>query len=237
MEKSDLIDILESTLENRKSEIERFKEELERAFAKSSVKDKLCESFSEQEKDFKKHVYSEHLEENLPFTSKCGKCDHESEDENNLKLHVQSNFCDLECENDDDLKKHIDNDHEAGPVCMEYQCKVCSLTCKTKSKLKDHLCRVIVRNPSFCDYYTKNWIVLNRCTPIFHRFEKREIAILHCKECQENQNRCSEKFPLWLPSQEDEPGGVWHLDQVKFLQDGRINWQAIKLILGTERED
>ena len=79
--------------------------------------------------------------------------------------------------------------------------------------------------------------MLNRCTPIYHRIEKREVALLHCVECQENKNRCSEEFPLWLPAQEDEPDGVWHLELIKFLKDGRINWQAIKVLVGTEREE
>ena len=71
LEKSDLIDILENTLENRKSEIERLKEELEKAVEKSSVKEKMCESLIEKERDLKEHVYSEHCNENLPSTSKC----------------------------------------------------------------------------------------------------------------------------------------------------------------------
>ena len=99
------------------------------------------------------------------------------------------------------------------------------------------MCRINVRNPTFCDFYAKNWIVLNRCTPIFHRIEKKEVAILHCIDCKENKNRCSEKFPLWLPAQEDEANGVWHLDLEKFLKDGRIDWQTIKGLVKSEREE
>ena len=42
-----------------------------------------------------------------------------------------------------------------------------------------------------------------------------------------------EKFPLWLPAQEDETDGLWHLDLSKFLKDGRIEWQSVKTLVRT----
>jgi hypothetical protein len=116
----------------------------------------------------------------------------------------------------------------------QYECKMCNLACKTEEKLENHLCRITVKNPSFCDFYTSNWIALNRCSYIFHRIDKVEVALLHCKDCTENKNRCVEKFPLWLPAQEDENNGLWHLDLSMYLLDGRLNWQAIKILLKTE---
>ena len=80
----------------------------------------------------------------------------------------------------------------------------------------------------------KNWIALNRCSYIFHRINKVEVAVLHCKDCTENKSRCCEKFPLYLPAQEDETNGLWHLDLSKYLEDGRLNWQAIKMLVKTE---
>ena len=105
---------------------------------------------------------------------------------------------------------------------------------KTEEKLENHLCRITVKNPSFCDFYTKNWIAINRCSYMFHIIEKVEVALLHCKDCTENKNRCDNKFPLWLPAQEDEKNGLWHLDLSKYLEDGRLNWQAIKRIVKTD---
>ena len=116
---------------------------------------------------------------------------------------------------------------------QQFQCDVCEIACSTEDKLKKHLCRVTVRNPSFCDLYTKNWILVNRCTFIYHRVKKVEVALLHCKDCTENISRCTEKFPLWLPAQEDEIDGVWHLELIKFLKDGRIDWQGIKTYVKT----
>ena len=66
---------------------------------------------------------------------------------------------------------------------------------------------------------------------MYNRLEKAEIALLHCKDCIENINRCQDKFPLWLPAQEDQEDGVWHLDLSKYLKDGRIDWPAVKILV------
>ena len=126
------------------------------------------------------------------------------------------------------------NDSATSQLVDNFECKNCNLTCKTEDKLENHMCRIEVKNPSFCDFYTKNWIALNRCSYVFHRIEKVEVAVLHCKDCTENKNRCCEKFPLYLPAQEDETNGLWHLDLSKYLEDGRLYWQAIKMLVKTE---
>ena len=70
---------------------------------------------------------------------------------------------------------------------------------------------------------------------IFHRIEKVELALLHCKDCTERTGkRCCEKYPIYLPAQEIENNGLWHLDLSKYLEDGRIKWQAIKILVRTE---
>ena len=94
------------------------------------------------------------------------------------------------------------------------------------------MCRITIKNPTFCDLYIKNWIAVNICNLIYNRIEKSEVAILHCQDCIENKARCGEKFPtLWLPAQEDTKEGVWHLDRAKFLKDGRLDWQAVKTLV------
>ena len=45
---------------------------------------------------------------------------------------------------------------------------------------------------------------------------------IQCKNCIDNKNRCSEKFHLWLPSQENDVDGPCHLELLKFLKDGNI---------------
>ena len=79
-------------------------------------------------------------------------------------------------------------------------------------------------------------VLINKYIPIYNRLEKAEIALLHCKDCIENINRCQDKFPLWLPAQEDQEDGVWHLDLSKYLKDGRINWPAVKILVNKSHE-
>ena len=158
---------------------------------------------------------NENTDTNVPSTSKCGKCDYESDTEV-------------------DLKAHIESDHEDEILC-NFECETCDLVCKTGEKLKKHLCRIEVKNPTFGDFYISNWVVTNRCNPIFHKIKNQEIAILHCKECMNNENRCSDKFPLWLPAQEDGVDGSWHLDLLKFLKDGSIEWPAVITLVKTDK--
>lgn len=190
-------------------------------------------------------------EEDLPSTSKCGECKYESDEESEMKIHMESNHdykcntCEISCISKLLLENHMKEIHKEkvdeseiesvslAKPSQSFECNVCNLACKTEEKLKNHMCRVTVRNPSFCDLYTKNWIVLNRCTFIYHRLKKEEVALLHCKDCVDNNNRCVEKFPLWLPAQEDETDGLWHLDLSKFLKDGRIEWQSVKTLVRT----
>ena len=175
-----------------------------------------------------------HKDDDLPSTSNCGNCDYKSDEESEMKLHIESNHsfkcktCHKIFSSELSLKSHVEDKH-ATPKTLE--CETCSYICNTAEKLEKHMCRITVRNPSFCDLYTKNWIVLNRCTYIYHRIEKREVALLHCKDCMDNKNRCMEKYPLWLPAQEDKEDGIWHLDLSNFLKDGRLEWPALKTLV------
>ena len=117
---------------------------------------------------------------------------------------------------------------------VDVECKICGSAYNTEEKLKDHLCRVTVRNPTFCNLYTKNWIAVNRCTSIFHRIKKEEVAILHCADCVNKIKRCGEKYPLWFPAQEDREDGIWHFEVRNFLKDGRIDWQSMKKLINTD---
>ena len=89
----------------------------------------------------------------------------------------------------------MESDHE-DEILLNFKCEKCDLVCKTGDKLEKQMCRIEVKNPSFSDLYIHNWIVLNRCSPIFHDIKNQEIAMLHCKDCIDNTNRCTEKFPL-----------------------------------------
>ena len=191
---------------------------------------------------------SKHSDEDKPTTSKCGECLYESDEESDMKLHIKTNheftcnICGFAFQTQMDLKTHTGEEHASNidesetsngsqvTTIGNHECEICNLQFRTDYKMKNHMCRVTVKNPSFCDLYTKNWIILNRCTPIYHRIHKEEVTLLHCVDSVENKNRCSEKFPIWLPAQEDVENGIWHLDLSKYLNDGRMDWQALKMI-------
>jgi hypothetical protein len=58
---------------------------------------------------------------------------------------------------------------------------------------------------------------------------------LHCKDCIDNRNRCSEKIPPWLPAQEDDVDGSWHLELFKFMKDGNIDWPAVETLVKIDK--
>ena len=91
-----------------------------------------------------------------------------------------------------------------------------------------------VKNPSFCNFYTKNWIAVIGCTSVFHRIRKEEVTILHCDDSVNNRKMCGEKYPLWFPAQEDREDGIWHFEVRNFLKDGRIDWQSMKKLINTD---
>ena len=238
--------ILENTVESRNSEIIYLKEEIE-------SDERVNKSEKVKSDDKNKSEKDKQTDEDIPSTSKCGKCDYESEEECEMKKHLESkhdsmdNNCDLACSNKLVLERHVavkvsksESDHE---VCEKtstnFYCKTCNLAFSSEDKLDKHFCRVTVRNPSFCDLYTKNWILLNRCSFIYNRIKKVEVALLHCNDCVENKSRCTDKFPIWLPAQvddQDDDGnfiGLWHLEMKNFLMDGRIQWQAVKTFVKT----
>ena len=223
-EKCDMVVILEYTVDNKNQQIDILKKEVEKV---------------NRDLEFKENVSCEYP---------CSICDYKCSNISTLEEHIEGNHVPkpdviiYKSDSEESVDKHKRTVHAPicdSPLLLEhlFDCKICNFTCTTEDKLKNHMCRVTVINPTFCDLYTKNWIVLNRCTPIFHRIEKIEVAILHCKDCKDNINRCSENFPLWLPAQEDKTNGVWHLELEKFLKDGRIDWQALKCIRRTEREE
>ena len=159
-------------------------------------------------------------DEDLPSTSKCGQCDYESDSEHEIKEHILINHericnpCDLSSSSKLSHATHNDDTHipnsnkfesDVYVTKTDIECKTCGSVFRTEEKLENHLCRVTVRNPTFCNFYTKKWIPVNRCSSIFHRIKKEEVAILHCEDCVTKKNRCGENHPLWFPAQEDHP--------------------------------
>ena len=102
------------------------------------------------------------------------------------------------------------------------RCNVCCLAFKTEDRLNKHICRLDVENPTYSEYYIKNWTVANGCTPLFSSTKKIEIAILHSKMCLGGKNICAKRT---------FENTVIHLESEKYLKKGKINWQALSLNL------
>ena len=73
-EATDNIVILENTLENKNSEIDFLQINLKTIEEVSSCDS--CDKSKKEEKELKKHDFVEHVEEDLPTTSKCGTYDY-----------------------------------------------------------------------------------------------------------------------------------------------------------------
>ena len=125
-----------------------------------------------------------------PSTSKCGKCQYESDDESDLLMHIKSNH--------------------------EYKCDVCELTFQSDTKLKTHMCRVHVKNPTCGDHYTRNYIVWKCCTVIFSKSKEQEVVYLHSEQCFDNSNRCSDLYPSYHMTNYD--GEAYHTPLNDFSQ-------------------
>ena len=186
--------MLENKLATQDQKVYDLKEEL-RTIADTTpiaLCDK-CEYISNQEKSFKDDDETEHLDENLPSTSKCGKCEYTSDDEEDLNQHIQSvhvilcNLCDFETDSNSTFNEHNLSVHT-------FPCKNCNLSFKSERKLSEHMCRIHILNPICGDSYMKNWIIFEGCTRIYSTSLEREIVYLHSKQCI-NVKWCPDMLP------------------------------------------
>ena len=134
-----------------------------------------------------------------PSTSKCGKCEYESDGENDLLMHIKSNH--------------------------DITCDVCALTFQSETKLKIHMCRMHVKNPTCGDHYTRSSIVVDCCTVIFSKSKEQEVVYLHSEQCFNDTNRCSDFYPSYHIN--DFDGEAYHAPLKYFFLEGKINWNAL----------
>ena len=92
---------------------------------------------------------SEHTDESMPSTSKCGTCDYKSDDETDLQIHMTSNhlitmikcdFCEIEEKSEKELNVHKLSAHGI-------KCEHCNETYSGEKKFETHTCRKNVPNP------------------------------------------------------------------------------------------
>ena len=139
------------------------------------------------------HAPIHHEDENEPSTSKCTKCDFESDTESDLEVHSNSNhvlvcnLCQYKTISSSEMENHELNEHS-------FSCTECLNTFKTPDKLDDHTCKLEVTNPSLGSFYTRSWVNGNGCNAVFCNKKSQEVAILHCERCVANIKSCS-----WAP--------------------------------------
>ena len=87
-------------------------------------------------------------------------------------------------------------------------------------------------NPSFGDYYMKNWFARDDCIRIFSETQKVDIGMLHSEKCI-NIIHCS-----YLPHQIIHKTNRFvddnfytHMPASKYLLEGNVNWNILKLAL------
>ena len=82
-----------------------------------------------------------------------------------------------------DMRKHVEINH-----WVKY--KNCSDNFAGIDKLNNHMWRVHVRNPSYGNYYMKDWFIRNHCIRIFSEQSRKEIGTLH-SDLYIESNPCS----------------------------------------------
>ena len=127
----------------------------------------------------------------MTSSNMCGKCEYHSEDEEELKEHIMLvhvlfcsvfNFqtesktrfdahikkdhtnrctnCDFETQSEEDLNMHVYNEHK-------FSCTKCHHTSKNNTKHTNHTCKVYIQNPTYKNFYTKEWLNGNGCNAIY----------------------------------------------------------------------
>ena len=171
LEKSDLVDILEHTLENRNSEICRLKEKLEDVY-------KLKEE-CERNQCISGEIESQDSESNIATTSSknrlaCEHCEYVSSHESCMESHVKKNhvweckYCDQIFTTEDQLDEHVDEKHE---------CQFCDMKTKTRVELQQHKRQKHEIKCKLCMFETWNNRNLGD-----HMIEKHEYSSM-CNTC------------------------------------------------------
>ena len=175
---------------------------------------------------------------------KCDPCEKEGEITSNSDIHSENKYetievnceastsirsilkCDISCDECDMKTKNVAelNAHKIEKHKEHLSCDQCELTFDSREKLRKHMCRLNIVNPTCDEFYVKNWIHVDRCTPVFSLKKRKEVVILHSKDCVSFENRCSE-YP---PDYEEFYNDSWHREREDYIINGEIDWEELK---------
>jgi hypothetical protein len=201
----------ENVIQSRNFEVQRLNKELNTLKATTSVLSEKCENEHKKERDrwSELNVQSDNLASLISTFNgslnpirqvqlKCEECEFEVNNEHDLKMHVKANHM-VECEN-----------------CNEKFAGI--------NKLNSHMCRIHVINPSFGDYYMKNWFVKNECIRVFSEQKQKEISILHSELCIKNHPCSCLPSNFRSKSSFTDENKLVHMPASLFILDSEVNW-------------
>ena len=166
--------------------------------------------------------------DNEASTSAYNKFENEVDIEKHIEEHTQASHsetasiielyncdeCDFVGQLKNALRDHMKLKHEA-------QCETCKEMFVGEKKVKNHMCRIFLINPTFGDFYTKNWYLKNDCIRLFSKNKQKEVAIIHSQHCIEEKH-CPD-LPLTITAMKTD----W-LDlayNCNLTSENELNWE------------
>ena len=117
-------------------------------------------------------------------------------------------------------------------------CEYCHVKFSGRKKLRNHMCRNHVKNPSWGDFYMKNWFVKNECVRVFSEQQQKEVATIHSELCVENRS-CS-FLPSSFKSQHifKDDQDLIHLPASMYFKENlftgfEVKWETLASMLNT----
>jgi len=135
------------------------------------------------------------------------------------------NYSDLSCLNSDFKESKVIGTPKDTNV--RFKCEDCEQRFITKEEQEIHLCKIVLKNPTFDNLYIQKVHTSKQCSPIFSRENKREIAFLHSDGCWNLSSYCK-NLPSWFFGEPlRDKCGILHLKLSDFVTKGTMNWVGL----------
>ena len=111
----------------------------------------------------------------------------------------------------------------------EVKCDKCNEKFGGENKFKTHMRRICVKNPTVDSLYMKNWFLPNECIRVFCNEQKEQLAILHSKQCEE-ENPCPDVPPnLKNEVTVKDSKGMIHLHAWPNIENDTVEWNILRM--------
>ena len=122
----------------------------------------------------------------------------------------------------------------------EIKCKTCNEKFAGESKLKSHMCRLHIGNPSNDTLYMKEWYIKNSCIRVFSNELKKQVALLHSRNCGDNDHCSDYPTNMRYRTRVDDENGLIHLHGETYFErkSGNVEWEFLNFhIFETGHDD